>query len=213
MPQLELPNTQHFPSFRDLPNDNVANFSYYHQSPPGSPILLPTRHWVFLCEITRNISLMRPHFLVKDRTGTDTQVVFYIEGENQAKFASICSQFVVGNTLAVFYADSHYFMDGSVGLRVEDVSTVKVIPCSLERLLSTNANDVNIRRACSSCGTQRRDTDIPLRGCSRCKTKYCNQECQRVDWPRHKHDCVALQQVQAWEERDWRRFENYWDAF
>ena len=89
-------------------------------------ILLPSRHWVFLCEITENISLIRPHYFVKDREGTKTQVVFYLDNKNKAQFDSIRDKFIIGHTLAVFYADGHHFLDGSFGLRVEDVSTVKV---------------------------------------------------------------------------------------
>lgn len=146
---------------------------------------------------------MRPHYLVKDRSGTQTQVVFYLEGENTRRFASIREKFVVGHTIALFYADSHYFVDGSFGLRVEDVSTVKVrvrippaqhtradcnstdiipsdgqmIPCHLAALLSSNTAAVAASKACSSCGAEADDTRPALQGCSRCKTRYCNTVC------------------------------------
>ncbi|KAI0771439.1 hypothetical protein BC629DRAFT_769008 [Irpex lacteus] len=213
MPRLDLSNTDHFPSLHQLPNDAEANFTYYHETPAGSAILLPSRHWVFLCEIVQNITFMRPHYLVKDRSGTQTQVVFYLEGENTRRFASIREKFVVGHTIAVFYADSHHFVDGSFGLRVEDVSTVKMIPCPLAALLSSNTAAVAASKACSSCGAEADDMRPALQGCSRCKTRYCNTECQRVDWKRHKPSCLSLQQVRAWEERDWNHFADYWDAF
>ena len=33
---------------------------------------------------------------------------------------------------------------------------------------------------------------IRLRPCARCKeVRYCNRECQRKDWPRHRKNCVV----------------------
>ena len=37
---------------------------------------------------------------------------------------------------------------------------------------------------CSFCG------QLGLKWCSTCKTPYCSRECQRNDWPKHKHTCL-----------------------
>lgn len=43
-------------------------------------------------------------------------------------------------------------------------------------------------KVCFSCGEQ----DPPLR-CSQClRPSYCNKNCQREDWPRHKAECKKL---------------------
>ncbi|KAI0697974.1 hypothetical protein BC835DRAFT_1413312 [Cytidiella melzeri] len=202
--RLSLRDARHFPSLRELPEDDELDLSFYQER---GGVMRPSRHWVFLCEITQNITFMRPHYLVTDRTGTQTQVVFYLD--NNVEFES--TAYVTGHTLAVFYADSHRFMDGSFGLRLEDLTTVKVIPCSLQTLISADVASVDAMRACSSCGEDQQDT--PLKKCSRCGTKYCSQECQRLDWRRHKTTCAALQQVRAWSERNWNRFIDYWDTF
>lgn len=37
---------------------------------------------------------------------------------------------------------------------------------------------------CSFCG------QLGLKWCSTCKTPYCSRECQRNDWPKHRHTCL-----------------------
>ena len=49
------------------------------------------------------------------------KVMFYLK---RGRFDS--EAFVVGHTLAVFYAHLHDFLDLNTGLRVEEMSTVKV---------------------------------------------------------------------------------------
>ena len=51
----------------------------------------------------------------------------------------------------------------------------------------------NMRHACEYCLAVAPDGE-KLQACGRCKTvRYCNAECQRADWARHKlPDCVMF---------------------
>lgn len=53
--------------------------------------------------------------MLKDRHGDETQVMFHLG--RSARFDP--RPFVVGHTIAVFYAEMHGFLDTTTGLRVE----------------------------------------------------------------------------------------------
>jgi hypothetical protein len=67
------------------------------------------------------VSLVRPAYKVRDREGNTTIVALYFD--NDVMFDH--KNFVVGNTICVLYALRKTFMDGSQGIRCEDVTSVK----------------------------------------------------------------------------------------
>ncbi|KAJ7466728.1 hypothetical protein B0H11DRAFT_2047522 [Mycena galericulata] len=49
---------------------------------------------------------------------------------------------------------------------------------------------------CSQCFGP--GTDVGLKRCTKCQAiYYCGSTCQNIDWPVHKHECVALQRIAA----------------
>jgi len=86
----------------------------------------PQAHWCQLAEIVEVEPFQSIRFVlgVKDRTGKRFRVAFYPEHGFPATFD--LSQFKKGSTIAVFYGLQHYFLDGSLGIRVEDLSAVRV---------------------------------------------------------------------------------------
>ena len=86
----------------------------------------------------------------------------------------------VGNTICVMYAKQRTFLDGQVGVRVENGHNIKgmssydrvnvALPCSLHTLLklgdsfAKNGNSA----VCKVCAKP------ASHSCSRCKTKYCS---------------------------------------
>ncbi|KIW10340.1 hypothetical protein PV08_11302 [Exophiala spinifera] len=48
-------------------------------------------------------------------------------------------------------------------------------------------------KACNSCGRDEAVNGSGLLSCARCrKVRYCSKECQRVDWKKHKANCVPI---------------------
>jgi hypothetical protein len=46
---------------------------------------------------------------------------------------------------------------------------------------------------CAGCGAESGKGGEGLQQCARCKgRKYCGQKCQKMDWARHKSDCVQV---------------------
>lgn len=130
-----LRNRNTFPSFHALPSE-------------GDLFEHPRRHWCFLSEIKDLSWFVRLRLDVRDHAGVSVPVFFYSPDRGGA----IVEDVKKGYTLAVFYAEQHQFMDGQLGLRVDDETSVKVcttgsicfkvliglgyqvIPCSLEEL-------------------------------------------------------------------------------
>lgn len=116
-----------FPSFEDLPEDadDDLDLRYYDDSGhTGYPI----KHWCLLVEIVRHIPYLRPMYIVKDRDDKEFLVAFYLDRgvhfppdhPNWRKWLS------PGNVMAIMYAHKRAFMDGQVGVRIEDWESVKV---------------------------------------------------------------------------------------
>jgi len=56
------------------------------------------------------------------------------------------------------------------------------------------------KRACGSCGK----ASESLKQCTRCRqVSYCNRNCQRADWPRHKSTCTNSKETnEKWEDHE-----------
>jgi hypothetical protein len=59
---------------------------------------------------------------VQDKDGKRMLVAFYFDNMAQFDYENV----KVGSTIAVLYAEQHYFVDGNIGLRVEHPQFVKV---------------------------------------------------------------------------------------
>ncbi len=88
----------------------------------GTGVLQPRRHWCFLVEVTECVPWLRPTYFAKDVDGGQVFIAFHTEDRSPG----IMRDCKVGDTLAIMYANSHAFMDGKVGIRVEDDDSVHV---------------------------------------------------------------------------------------
>ncbi|KAG2132907.1 uncharacterized protein EDB93DRAFT_1093524 [Suillus bovinus] len=207
-----LRNDVNFPTFSDLPDENDVDLTYYDEGPYG---FAPSQHWCFLGEIVDSYGLGRILLRVKDKEDQVVTIGLYTDDRGQA----LAPQIKQGHTVAVLYGEQHGFLDMSVGIRVEEASVIRIIPCSLEQLLKVS-DDVAARnsdrqsRCCGSCG-QKEDTSdkTHLRLCSRCKQmSYCGEACQKKAWvDGHKVDCKVLVWVQWFAARNWRVFNGYFN--
>jgi hypothetical protein len=172
--QSLLRNPINFPTFNNLPDDyDGVDLNYYEETEFGFE---PYQHWCFLGEIVDFLSLGRVVMHVKDKIGRIIMVALYTDDNGQA----IASQVRKGHTVAVLYGEQHHFLDMSVGIRVEEASSIKIIPCSLDQLLKAS-DEVAARkgqpRRCGSCEQEENHSENrQLRLCSRCKqASYCGQ--------------------------------------
>lgn len=198
-----LQNTFHFPSFEDLPPEGGFSKGYWKQSKKRG--LVPACTWFFMGEITNDdvsqVGFLHNRVLVSDRDGQDdVPIAFYPEtGFIDIK---LLRNF---NTIFVATAQQHNFLDSSVGLRVEDLNTVSVAPCSMDEMFTLSQlyherRDTNCwwcgeeKVACPSASGAASTSEEGLKKCSACKVaRYCSKECQMSDWKdTHKWSCKAM---------------------
>ncbi|KAG1837742.1 hypothetical protein C8R48DRAFT_622662 [Suillus tomentosus] len=205
-----LRNNVNFPTFSDLPHEYHVDPTYYVEGPYR---IVPRQHWCFLGEIVGSYGLFRVLLRVKDKGGQVVTIGLYTDDRGHA----LTSQIKQGHTVAVLYGEQHGFLDMTVGIRIEEPSIIKIIPCSLEQLLKAS-DDVAARnsntqaRCCGSCGKEGNTShNTHLLLCSRCKQmSYCGEACQKQAWVNgHKADCKALVWVQWFAARNRGVFNGY----
>lgn len=115
------------------------DFLPFSQLPPSS---YPLHGWFFLCTIVRDMSFMRPMYLVSDGEGREVLMAFYLDGGDNSRAAegelwpivlaysvadwSAVRGWRAGTVVAVNRAMQHRFLDGQVGLRLEDQDLANV---------------------------------------------------------------------------------------
>ncbi|KAJ1303915.1 hypothetical protein OPQ81_008326 [Rhizoctonia solani] len=171
---------QAFPKLiTSLPSHNLdfeyPNFLTYEQLPPNGTI--PPHGWVFLGTVVSNVSLWRPFYHVRDTEGKEIFVAFYLGSANPLQ--KELAQLSVGQMMSFRGAFQHQFMDGQVGLRIEDedLENLKVLPCSVQKLQAINNQLCLGSNKCKICGK-----DNASLQCSNCKSRYCSRDCQMEDW-------------------------------
>ncbi|KAK0458923.1 uncharacterized protein EV420DRAFT_1747858 [Desarmillaria tabescens] len=139
----------------------------------------------------------RPVYRVEDKLpGNYWTVAFYTDDLDQDAEDLKCE---VGSTMCIKNSRLHQFFDGQVGYRIEDASTVTVLPCTIAQLrtlssglrqrsdagnfMSTAARRVNHATVLSLLG--------PL-------MRGLFQQCQRQDWKEHRVTCKALKALLEW---------------
>lgn len=115
-----------FPSFRDCPGEHVWDERYFRDLDPNDPEGpgVNRKHWCLLGEIIQADTFLRPRIVAKDYKGDQFVVAFYPDREND--MPRLLKHFKVGNTIAIFYPLVHFFLDGSIGVRVEESDEVIV---------------------------------------------------------------------------------------
>ncbi|KAJ8127003.1 hypothetical protein O1611_g6634 [Lasiodiplodia mahajangana] len=102
----------HFITFGDAPGD----WEYPH--------LPEKQHSCLLAEIIQADTFIRPRLVCRDVSNEKFIVAFY--PDNEAEMPRLLEGFKVGYTIAIFYPIGHMFLDGTVGVRVEQTDKVLV---------------------------------------------------------------------------------------
>ncbi|KAI5862639.1 hypothetical protein GGS23DRAFT_85397 [Durotheca rogersii] len=182
-----------FPAFRDCPAEHEWDDRYFIDSVPG--IGVNRKHWCLLGEIIQADTRIRPRIVAKDYRGEDFVVALYPDDEDDTP--RLLRQFKVGNTIAIFYALTHGFLDGTIGVRVESTDECLIIPLNFKDVLKMNSELIKYTpangtlRKCHGCEA----ADGQLNKCGQCTLFfYCNRECQTKAWTEknHKKHCKAL---------------------
>ncbi|KZV94136.1 hypothetical protein EXIGLDRAFT_737437 [Exidia glandulosa HHB12029] len=176
---------------------DYPDFLTWAQLPPFSGEW-PARGWVFLADVVRNESFMRPMVRVRDTAGKEVLLAFYLDNGNPE--AARLAQMGPGTMVAIKNCQAKQFMDGQIGIRLEDqdLANLKHLPCTVAKFKSMNnqvIRDVSEPK-CERCGA----ADARKR-CGPCKTRYCSPECQKADWrPSHKGVCQILATLRDYDE-------------
>ena len=202
-----------FPPFPHLPNDVDISDSlgrYYRFT--SDQTCVRSRTWCFVSEILQDTSFIRRSFLMKDRAGYEFPLYFYPE----------CGSFDYttlkeGYTVAVMLAESHCFLDGSIGIRLENLDTIIVIKCSLDDLFEMSK--CYAKRGGKKCWNEECERQAEtynaksLMKCEACKCAlYCNKKCQHADWKkRHRRWCKALPTFIKIASLDYSNIHSSWE--
>ncbi|KAI0844401.1 hypothetical protein F5Y00DRAFT_199390 [Daldinia vernicosa] len=181
-----------FPSFRDCPGEHVWDDRYLvDRGGAGTN----RKHWCLLGEIIQADTIIRPRIVAKDHKGDRFVVAFYPDDPND--MPRLLKNFKVGNTIAIFYPLVHQFLDGSIGVRIEDSDEVLIIPLGFKDVIKMNeqvlkyAVGEGTQRKCHGCD----DVKENLNTCARCALfNYCDKDCQTKAWTEkeHKKFCKTL---------------------
>ncbi|KAK3821178.1 MAG: hypothetical protein J3Q66DRAFT_386081 [Benniella sp.] len=195
-----LQDPRYFPVFRLLPPDSNILEAMVAIS-QGAPVN-PTYHWCFMGEIVDDTlakeSFLRHRLLVRDREGLELPVLFYLSaGDNLDT-----SHLKTGHTIFVRYAQHHWFLDLTEGIRVEKTAFFYAVPYSLSAILETHS--ALTPGVCKSCGKQ------ASQRCAKCKqTSYCSRECQTSNWSDHRTACRLLTAVASVTTLDYTQLDRY----
>ena len=205
-----LQNTFHFPPFRNLPHEYHFEEGYWKENDDG--LVQPACSWFFIGEIVRDeasqVSFLRHTIEVQDRAGRDHIMIAFYPESGHFDYRALKK----GSTILVADAQRHDFMDGSSGLRIEDLNTVSVAPCGMsDLLLLSKLYHERKDTKCWCCGLEDtssasvRCSDPPvdpggaasgeeLKKCSACRLAYyCSKDCQKKDWKEgHKRGCKGV---------------------
>jgi hypothetical protein len=174
-----------------LPKEDKLDEEFYAQSKDGSRF--PRRHWCFLAQVVSTEKSDLSRIFAMDGKGKDIGIAF---STNDESFDSASVQ--PGNTIAILYAHQHQFPDLTLGIRLETLSTVKIIPATLHdlRKLSQRIGKYfpafDGMRICHGC----ENPGLRWMKCARCtRFWYCSKDCQIKGWQEkgHKKDCKILQ--------------------
>ncbi|KAJ1305781.1 hypothetical protein OPQ81_010511 [Rhizoctonia solani] len=153
---------------------DYPGFLTYEQLPPND---IPVHEWVFLGTIVNNQSIWRP---MANPLGTEL------------------AQLSPGQMISFQGVFQHGFMDGQVGLRIEDEDLInlKILPCSVRKFQAINKQLCSEGNKCKSCGKD----NAPLQ-CANCRSRYCNRECQMKDWKAtpdpHSKLCAIIEHLRS----------------
>jgi len=194
--KLALCNHITFPSFEMMTWLDDPSMIYYELN---EYFLTASRHWATLIEISFIRHFIRPECLGWNRFGEKIRVLFYHD-KNETPTSFKWPQLKPGNTLAILYPEKKIFLDGSAGIRQENLDSCYIFESSLEnvheeakRLLCGADIETHLNIGakelpeCFNCGIKTEK----LSQCSACRrAKYCSKECQVKAWKtRHKNLC------------------------
>ncbi|KAI8866968.1 hypothetical protein GQ42DRAFT_165141 [Ramicandelaber brevisporus] len=193
-----LLDARYFPSYKQLPSDDDVDEDFYDISYGIGQL---RKHWCYMGEIVEVIPYVRVILKVRDVKGTVVMVAFYQDNTEYLDKSGL----KLGSTIFIRYAHQHYFMDGSEGLRIEDLSSVLVLPYSLKTILDAHRTIVKgSKKVCNKC--KAKDS---ASCCGKCKTAYCSRDCQVDDWPSHKSLCGVLKATLPITSLDHTSFEKF----
>ncbi|KAK1948858.1 hypothetical protein LY78DRAFT_708488 [Colletotrichum sublineola] len=123
-------NTETFPFFDKLDSDQgLAGTRFYDE---------PDDHWCLLAEICSVERFLRVRLVARDCEGRSFVIAFYPDAARAGDIDTARLQ--PGHTVAILYANQHFFLDGTDGVRVENLSACRVFPVGLGALFRIGAD-------------------------------------------------------------------------
>lgn len=169
-----------FLDFLSIPDIYTLDLRYFTNE--GQPLF----SWIFYGEIVDNKSSMSSHLrhrtLIKDPNEEICILAFYPES-GSFDFNNI----KLGHTICIRQACKKNFMDGTSGVRIEQLNSVFVIPLNNDKLMALDKSYLKWGKdkKCWNC-----DNGEGVNRCSRCKVSvYCGRQCQSFHWTIHKDQC------------------------
>ncbi|KAF6804295.1 hypothetical protein CMUS01_14881 [Colletotrichum musicola] len=180
-------DTWRFPAFDKIDTEHGLIGSPFYEEDED--------RWCLLAEII-DVSLpVRVRLVVRDRDGQNFVVAFYPDNRDAGNLD--VGKLRVGHTNALAYPRQRMFLDGTQGVRVEDLSSYRVFPVSLDKLFQINAElrgytgPLDAPKRCYTCMRPY----APLSKCGGCGFYfYCTKICQADHWDKfgHNQECKVL---------------------
>ena len=152
--------------------------------------------------------------LLKDRCGEDDIPIAFYPETGSFDYRTLKK----GHTICLMLAERRTFLDLSEGVRVENLDTVKVIPCALDDLFAISTFYSQCQDSCWTCKKKASATSdgeatvaVELKKCANCRIAlYCGKECQVKDWKeRHRRWCKALPEFLKLTKINYRKYKEH----
>ena len=174
--KLALHNHISFPSFELMTELDDPSTIYYNMD----YICGPKRHWAAILQIKNNISFMRPGIIGVNQFGEEVLVHFYHD-KDEIPMTFSWDDLREDYTLAILYPEKKTFMDGTQGIREENLDFCFVFKANLDDLREEAQKLLNdfdgkskdaYESSCFTCGVKK----VSMNQCSKCKlAKYCSK--------------------------------------
>ncbi|KZV77827.1 hypothetical protein EXIGLDRAFT_784744, partial [Exidia glandulosa HHB12029] len=180
----------------DLESSHFVSFAQASLLPPGRDA------FVVLADVIQDVTGQTHQLYVRDTDGRDVLLKFHLALEVNERWVQDEIPVGGGGMVCIRNPRIHRFLDGQVGLRIEDhdmATNFKYFAgCDIASFKRINEKLTQslCEPKCEKCANPEARSL-----CSKCRcARYCTRDCQQQHWRIHKYVCNIVKTLREYEE-------------